>query len=193
MVCRQVADIHPSLQMHEEAWDDGLTRGCTVDSEDGCYRYVLGRTWNRESPVGVFVLLNPSLEATHLRNDRTIARCMGHARSWGWGGLRVLNLFARVRENPRPRWPGNVDPIGLHNEHAWIVTINQAPDAPIICAWGNGAPGVAVGDRSQRFGALAGEMGWRLRHFGFTQRDQPRHPYSLPSGWGWVELNPELL
>ena len=62
-------------------------------SECGRYRYKLWRTWDDIRPVVMFIMLNPST-ADATADDPTIRRCIGFARAWGYGGVRVGNLFA---------------------------------------------------------------------------------------------------
>ena len=70
-----------------------MTVGAAGISECGCYRYWLTRTWNPRRATLCWVLLNPST-ADADRDDPTIRRCQGFARSWGYGGIVVVNLFA---------------------------------------------------------------------------------------------------
>ncbi|TMF61888.1 MAG: DUF1643 domain-containing protein, partial [Chloroflexi bacterium] len=67
-------------------------RGATF-SADRRYRYRLWRRWDGARPVVAFVMLNPST-ADARRDDPTIRRCIGFAKSWGFGGVEVVNLFA---------------------------------------------------------------------------------------------------
>ena len=53
----------------------------------GCYRYALWRRWE-PGPQVLFIMLNPST-ADELTDDPTIRRCIGFARSWGFGSLAV--------------------------------------------------------------------------------------------------------
>ena len=62
-------------------------------SECGRYRYKLWRTWDDVRPVVMFIMLNPST-ADATADDPTIRRCIGFAHDWGYGGVRVGNLFA---------------------------------------------------------------------------------------------------
>ena len=44
-------------------------------------------------------MLNPST-ADATCNDRTIEKCIRYAKSWGYGGIEVCNLFAWRAKNP---------------------------------------------------------------------------------------------
>ena len=46
-----------------------------------------------------FLGLNPSI-ATASTNDHTITRLINFAKIWGYGYLRVINLFARIAKSP---------------------------------------------------------------------------------------------
>ena len=81
----------------------------------GAYRYSLWREWDARAPAVAFVMLNPST-ADAARDDPTIRRCASFARSWGYGSLEVVNLFAyrasepkRLRQTPDPIGPANDD------------------------------------------------------------------------------------
>src|SRR5207237_5457574 len=72
-------------------------------SRDRRYRYRLWRRWDAARPVVAFVMVNPST-ADAGRDDPTIRRCIGFARSWGYGRLEVVDLFAyRGTDTRAPR------------------------------------------------------------------------------------------
>ena len=57
------------------------------------YRYALWRNWDGSKPYAMIIGLNPST-ADENENDPTITRCINFAKSWGYGGVCVTNLFA---------------------------------------------------------------------------------------------------
>ena len=80
------------------------------------YRYLLWREWNSSSTLDSrynggnlrnalsrktvsFIMLNPSRADAQI-NDPTITRCINFARSWGYGRLEVVNLFAYRTSKP---------------------------------------------------------------------------------------------
>src|SRR6266571_4112449 len=77
---------------HRQNAVDAIEYGAIFDV-NGRYRYSLWRAWSGYHPRIAFVLLNPST-ADEERNDPTIHRCMGFARTWNFGFMEVVNLFA---------------------------------------------------------------------------------------------------
>ena len=57
------------------------------------YRYVLERKWDNALPNVLFIGLNPS-RADENSDDPTIRRCINFAKTWGFGGFHIVNLFA---------------------------------------------------------------------------------------------------
>ncbi|GHX72979.1 hypothetical protein VCSRO16_3593 [Vibrio cholerae] len=57
------------------------------------YRYALWRTWDSDKPFAMFIGLNPST-ADEKNDDPTLRRCINFAKSWGYGGVCMANLFA---------------------------------------------------------------------------------------------------
>ena len=74
------------------------------------YRYALWRTWDESKPYVMIIGLNPST-ADENKNDPTITRCINFAKSWGYGGVCVTNLFAFRATVPSDMKTSN-DPIG---------------------------------------------------------------------------------
>lgn len=136
----------------------------------GRYRYSLSRTWNRSLPVVLFVGLNPSTADDQI-DDPTVRRCIGFAKSWGYGGLILVNLFAHRATNPSELTDA-ADPIGPENDY-WI-TAEQARADRIVAAWGNHG---SLFDRDKTvIDNLAGAY-----CLGTTKLGCPRHPLYLAS------------
>ena len=102
-------------------------------SECGSYRYKLWRLWEPDRPRVMFVMLNPST-ATDTEDDPTIRRCIGFARSWGYGGLYVGNLFAYRTPSPKELKLASC-PIGSRNGPALLEMAAQSE--MIVAAWGS--------------------------------------------------------
>lgn len=64
-----------------------------IFSPCGRYRYTLWREWIGGEGFVQFIGLNPST-ATDTEDDPTIRRCINYAKSWGYGGMCMTNLFA---------------------------------------------------------------------------------------------------
>jgi hypothetical protein len=140
-------------------------------SDDGAYRYVLGRRWEA-GPLVRYVMLNPSTADAHI-DDPTSRRCIGFAQSWGYAGIQVLNLYAYRATNPADLWR-TADPIGPEND-AYLRWAANAPDGgPLIAAWGANA-------RPDRVGAVLQLLASaHVQCLGVTKTGQPRHPLYLP-------------
>ena len=101
-------------------------------SDCGRYRYKLWRLWDDTRPEVMFIMLNPST-ADATADDPTIRRCIGFARAWGYGGVRVGNLFAWRTPYPQALRSA-LDPIGRHNDSALCELAEGA--ALVVAAWG---------------------------------------------------------
>ncbi len=112
-------------------------------SECRKYRFALWRTWDDTKPYVMFVGLNPST-ADETTDDRTLTRCMSFAKSWGYGGVCMANLFA-FRATAPSDMKAAKDPIGAENND-WLKKLaNEA--GLIVAAWGNDG---AYLDRSEQ-------------------------------------------
>lgn len=137
----------------------------------GRYRYLLSRREEDLLPRGehvVFCMLNPST-ADAAQDDPTIRRCRAFARSWGWSGLKVVNLYALRSTDPAALWT-STDPIGPANDAHLAAIARDAGD--IVCAWGAAAPRERVHAVADLFTAA----GARLWCLGTTKHGAPRHP-----------------
>ena len=130
----------------------------------GLYRYTLTRSWGDALPL-TFVMLNPSTADAAI-DDPTIRRCIAFARRDGFGGIRVLNLFAY--RSPYPSELVRVaDPVGPDNDRHLATACGT-----IVAAWG------AVERYGEKRIRTVAQLlsGKDVRCLGTTKSGQPRHP-----------------
>jgi hypothetical protein len=132
------------------------------------YRYALERRWG-SGPFVLFVGLNPST-ADESVDDNTIRRCIGFAKTWGYGGLLMGNLFAFRATKPRDLRTA-ADPVGPDND-VWLTTLSLRAGL-IVAAWG------ADPIVSSRVCDALDALGDEVQCLGTTKDGQPRHPLYL--------------
>jgi len=140
-------------------------RGAVL-SDDGMYRYLLWRRWDKTKPRACFIMLNPSTADAEV-DDPTIRRCIGFARAWGLGGIRVVNLYPFRATKPADLWRADV-PEG----HGNLGYIERAIDTGgiAVAAWG------AHGKENRGVRNLFYELGVPLYALKITKDGQPGHP-----------------
>lgn len=143
-----------------------------VISDDGVYRYRLDRQWGR-GPRVCWVMFNPST-ADGTKDDPTIRRCIAFSKSWGFGSMVVVNLFAYRASRPRDLFARGAMP-GPENDRYIHEAIEESEQ--VICAWG--------ADAHVRTLARERWFCWRYMHRGLwciakTPKGSPRHPLYLP-------------
>lgn len=100
----------------------------------GLYRYQLWRIWDRSKPLVLFVMHNPS-KADAEQDDPTITRCIGFAKSWGYGGLMVGNMSPYRATDPRELQ--DLDPqVLVPVENAQHITDMAVRCGLWVVAWG---------------------------------------------------------
>ena len=133
--------------------------------------------WDETQPYVLFVGLNPST-ADATNNDPTITRCINFAKSWGYGGMYVTNLFAYRATQPKDLKAAK-NPVGKDND-SWVLKL--AKDAGIIVAiWGNHG---AYQSRSQEMLKILP----RPHCLKVSKTGEPMHPLYLKA-----DLKPSLL
>lgn len=149
-------------------------------SECRRYRYRLWRTWGEAAPA-VFVMLNPST-ADETDNDPTVERCERRARSMGFGGLRVANIFALRSTDPAALYQ-NPDPVGPGNDESIIESV--AGSGIVICAWGGHGN---LNNRGASVLALLRRAGVTPHYLTLNRDGTPKHPLYVgydvkPQAW----------
>lgn len=144
-----------------------------IFSDCGRYRYLLNRRWEKGDDC-VFVGLNPST-ADGSKNDATVRKCIHFARSWGFAGISLVNLYARRCRYPQALATSD-DPVGPDNDRWLTSVIGEAPLA--IAMWGN--HGARIYGEGTRRDILVMKSRGEWLCFGQTKLGAPKHPLYLP-------------
>lgn len=158
----------------------------------GRWRWWLTRVWDESLPTIGLIGMNPST-ANAAVNDPTIAKEITYAKSWGFGGLLMLNAFGFKATKPADMWAAKnrgVDIIGAENTCAHLVEyLHQFGVKKTVACWGR------IGPKSDRGWLLRDEFlfrGVKLDCLMKNSDDSPAHPLYLPYGlllepWNYVE------
>jgi len=114
----------PLQEIERTAWVSSCER----------YRHALGRHWDRDKGFVLFVMLNPST-ADAQQDDPTIRRCIGFARSWGYGGIEVCNLFDW--RATKPAHLRNKLSVAVSEKNDPTMRCRASEAKFIVAAWGN--------------------------------------------------------
>jgi hypothetical protein len=104
-----------------------------IISDDEKFRYLLWRRWDSTKPFVLFIGLNPST-ADGETDDPTIRRCIKFAKDWGYGEIRMVNLFAYRATKPEDMMAAP-NPYGDLNDFWVLNMMNRAKET--VAAWGN--------------------------------------------------------
>lgn len=158
----------------------GLPRKEALISPCGLYRYYLVRRWDDDHGELRWCMLNPSV-ADADADDPTVRKCVGFAKRWGFGSIRIVNLFAFRATDPRGLIDA-ADPVGPDN----VQHLEEILRTPVVVAWGGSLPNSMIAREAvANVAALAATprpqhsspFGWWC--LGTTKGGQPRHPLML--------------
>lgn len=146
------------------------------------YRYRLDHVFDASLPAVAFVMLNPST-ADEQQLDPTLRRCVGFARAWGYGAIRIGNLFAIRATDPRDMKRAE-DPVGPDNDAHLERIVDESAIA--ICAWGQ------HGKHRHRDALVRSLLAPRidLAAIAFANDGTPKHPLYLPGDLTPVAYRP---
>ena len=158
-----------------------------VFSENRAYRYTLKIVWDESLSLCQFIGLNPST-ADEIQDDPTLRRCKGFARSWGFGGIVMTNLFAFRDTDPEAmkaaRWPIG-ETLYCHEyknrNDFWLRHTHGICDLT-VAAWGN------HGAHLDRATCVAGLLSG-MKCFRLTMAGQPEHPLYMPRATPLIDFN----
>jgi len=137
-----------------------------IFSECGKYRYLLSRDWD-EGKIAMCIGLNPS-KANAVKDDPTIGILIRTLKALGFGGLRMVNLYAYISSEPSKLFEVS-NPQGLNDE--WLQTTAFGCQEVIFC-WG------AFKNISYRAKKVS-EMFPSAKCFGKNIDKSPLHPMAI--------------
>ena len=142
------------------------------------YRFLLWRFWD-ESPRMLFIGLNPST-ANELTDDPTVRWLCGFARTWGYGGIYVCNLYSYITPYPKEL----LRDIRHHGASTPAIQMAHKLSVLTVCGWGDGIKTILEPDKRAEavYDLLDSPM-----CFGLTASGNPKHPLYLPGDAELVE------
>lgn len=158
--------------------------GSAVISDCGKYRYELRRTL----PGGftgevAWVMLNPST-ADWAEDDATIRKVMGFSYRWGFGSVRVVNLYA-LRATDCRELKRSADPRGRENAKYVSRALEECDS--VVLGWGRRSKMPDDGHWFVRERA----RGMEVKCLGFTKCHQPVHPLMIGYDRNLVTMDSE--
>lgn len=145
-----------------------MNKGATF-SDCKKYRYSLWRIWEGGKGVVTFIGLNPSTADENI-DDPTIKRCINFAKSWGYGGIYMVNLFAFRATDPKVMKATDY-PVGSDNDK-WIKQLIDESEIA-VAAWGN------HGKHLRRDRTVKKLIGSKLHCLEKSKDGNPKHPLYL--------------
>lgn len=153
-----------------------------IISPCGKYRYLLQRSWDAQLQAVCFIMLNPSTADANV-DDPTIRRCLGFAKTLGFGQLEVCNLFGLRATDPL-ELKKHADPVGNPaNDEQLLVSAKTCH--LVICAWGT--LGVLRSRNAEVLAMLRG-AGIAPHALRISKHGHPTHPLYLPANLTPKEL-----
>ena len=106
---------------------------------------------------------------------------MAYARTWGYGGIVVVNLFAYRSTSPLVM-KNAPEPVGPENDRHLLGATRDA--ALVVCAWGTDGGHQGRGEAVRR---MLESRGFTLHYLTLTKDGMPGHPLYLPGNLRPVE------
>ncbi len=139
------------------------------------YRYELERIWDELRPVLVVCMLNPSRADARV-NDPTVQALTHFATLWGYGGIRIVNLYAFRASKPREMFRQlegvRIGPDNSKHLQA-AIEFSKSQGGRMLVAWGRGGE---LDGLDKWFANRAVSQGVTLICLGRTKDGHPKHP-----------------
>jgi hypothetical protein len=157
-----------------------------IYSDCETYRYDLIWRWS-DAPLLVAWMLNPST-ATELQLDNTVKGIRNRAKAQGFGGFRIINLFALRETSPR-KMKSHIAPIGPDNDAMIGRVLAEAAECgdTIVCGWGTHG---SHRGRSASVAKLIQPHGVELFAYKINKNGSPRHPLYVAHASPLISFHP---
>lgn len=165
------------MDKNQEKLDLGIEARHAIFSDCHQFRYVLMRIWDEKKPKCMFIMLNPSI-ADAAEDDRTVTRCIGFAKAWGYGSLYICNLYPFVSTKPEGLLSAE-NPLG--NDNIQYLKKFAPMSKLIVLAWGNGNIVKKLQKRFPDYLPLNVIPKSKMHYLRLSADGTPWHPLYLPS------------
>lgn len=106
-------------------------------SDDGSKTFEISRVWDTSKKIGIVIELYPTISVDDVdRMDLSTMHLMNHVRYFGWGGVRIVNIFGQVFEK-KPLAKELVEDKENYQYIKGILSQKDISDADIVIAWGS--------------------------------------------------------
>ncbi|MBL6643988.1 MAG: DUF1643 domain-containing protein [Flavobacteriaceae bacterium] len=99
----------------------------------GKRRYQLWRLWDKQKPLLLYILLNPS-HANEKTNDRTVLKLIGFSKRNGYGGFYLGNIQTFISPKPAALKENSIVREKINLEHLKAMK-NKCEK--VVLGWGN--------------------------------------------------------
>ncbi|MGG0276205.1 DUF1643 domain-containing protein [Bacillus rhizoplanae] len=157
---------------------------------EGDYRYSLTREWDiTNKKRALFIMLNPSTADAHY-DDMTTTRCIHFAKKEQCGSLEICNLFGYKATYPKELEKLTLSEAIGNQTNYYLEKAFQNADIIVAC-WGEKGK---LFKRSTTVKKLLRQWSIDTKktiyYFGFTAKNEPRHPSRLPNDANLIEFLP---
>lgn len=161
---------------------DYVENDAVIEGINEEYRYELKRIWDDKKDMVTFIMLNPSTADCKI-DDPTIQRCVSLAKNNGFGGLKVVNLFAFRTAKPK-NLLGNKKDFLIGQENDKYILDSVGKSKTIVLGWGNSVKelkDIKDFNRDKEVVDLLNKNGYDFYCADLTAKDCPKHPLFISS------------
>lgn len=150
---------------------DPLVVERTRFNADRTHRFTLFRYWGDPERYLAVIGMNPS-GADEATGDRTVNKCIGYAKRWGFGGLFMMNAMSvRLTDSAALH---TVPEVNLPENDWWLRQV-LANAGRVLVGWGNPADDFARGSEVEAILRECCPLD-RVVCFGKNRNGSPVHP-----------------
>ncbi len=145
------------------------------------HRISLSRIWDKDKPYILFIGLNPSI-ADAEKDDPTVTRLINFSKVWGFGGLRLCNLYTRISTDPKELFKIPVDELN-HKDADIHMDLFAVECEKTVFMWGSSPLPDTRRERETIY------MFDEVFCFGKSKKGKPKHPLYLPKHTQLIPFN----
>ena len=107
-------------------------------SDDESKTFEVKRIWDSSKRIGIIIALYPTIRVSDVdRMDLSTMHLLNHVRYFGWGGVRIINIFSQVFDK-KPLARELVEDDENYKYIKGIISEKDIASNDIVIAWGSG-------------------------------------------------------